>query len=188
MSGTLQSAALAAAAAPVPVHLVDTGTASFGVSACVWAAGTAIARGAAATEVVSIASTFAERVGTAFMIGVPMLTERGGRADDVELDGDGIPVLVMNGGRLEVLARVSTIDDTVDVMATYAATWFERAGGDVTVAVGVADAPSRPLADRLRTALEGVPHVTEIVEYRVGPTVGAHTGPGTFGLFVFPSP
>ena len=40
VSGTLNSARIAVAGSPVPVRLVDTGTASFGVSCCVWEAAT----------------------------------------------------------------------------------------------------------------------------------------------------
>ncbi len=184
MSGTIGSATVAATGAPIPVHLIDTGSASFGVSACVWAAAAAIAAGGDAEGARAAVAELVPRIGTAFMIGVPSLTERGGRAAGVELDGDGVPVLVMSGGHLDVLARVSTVDDTVDVMAGYAAGW----GDHVTVAIGVADEPSRDLAGRLRAAVEGLPQVDGVVEYRVGPSVGAHTGPGTFGLFVFPTP
>ena len=122
-------------------------------------------------------------IATAFMVGVPLLTERGGRAEGVELDGDGIPVLAMQAGQLDVLDRVSTVAATIDVMATYAGSL----GAGRTVAVGTADAPSRTLADRLVAALERASGIDEIVHYRIGPSVGAHTGPGTFGLFVFPT-
>lgn len=183
MSGTIGSATMAAGSAAIPVHVVDTGSASFGVAVCVWAAGVAIARGADADDIRRRIEGLVPRIGTAFMVGVPLLTERGGRADGVDLDGDGIPVLVMNRGQLEVLERVSTLDDTVDVMSTYAAGW----GDGVTVAIGTADEPSRPLSDRLTAALIDAAGVDDVVQYRVGPSVGAHTGPGTFGLFVFPT-
>jgi DegV family protein with EDD domain len=123
MSGTVGSASIAAADAPVPVRVVDTGSASFGVSACVWAAGAALAAGSDAAGAAAAVERMVPRIATAFMIGVPQLTERGGRAPGVVLDGDGIPVLGMSGGKLDVLDRVSTVDDTIDVMATYAAAW-----------------------------------------------------------------
>jgi DegV family protein with EDD domain len=183
MSGTVGSASVAARSAAVPVHVIDTGTASFGVSVCVWAAGVAIARGGLVDDIRRRVENLVPRIGTAFMVGVPLLTERGGRAESVDLDAEGIPVLAMSGGELEVLERVTTIDDTIDVMSTYAAGW----GGGVTVAIGTADAASRPLSDRLAAALDDLPGVDELVHYRIGPSVGAHTGPGTFGLFVFPT-
>lgn len=183
MSGTIGSATIAAADAGVPVHVVDTGSASFGVAVCVWAAGVAVGRGGNAGDVRRRIEQLVPRIGTAFMVGVPLLTERGGRAATVEFDDDGIPVLAMSKGELSVLDRVSTIEDTIDVMSTFASGW----GESVTVAIGTSDASSNDLADRLERALADVPTIDEIVSYRIGPSVGAHTGPGTFGLFVFPT-
>ena len=197
MSGTVASAAIAASSVAVPVHVIDTGSASFGVAVCVWAAGVAIGRGGLPDDIRRRIDKLVPRIGTAFMVGVPMLTERGGRARSVELDGDGVPVLAMSNGELEILDRVTTIEDTIDVMSTYAAGWDARgsaagsspagSGGGITVAIGTSDASSRPLADRLELALSGLTAIEEIVHYRIGPSVGAHTGPGTFGLFVFPT-
>jgi DegV family protein with EDD domain len=187
MSGTVGSARIAAAEVELPVHVVDTGSASFGITACVWAAAVAISRGGGEEDVRRRVESFVGRLGTVFMVGVPLLTERGGRAGAVELDGDGIPILAMHAGELEVLERVSTVEDTIDVMSTYATSWIERESKGVTVAIGTADAPSRDLGERLEDALVHIPGVDEIVRYRVGPSVGAHTGPGTFGLFVFPT-
>lgn len=184
MSGTIGSATLAARDALVPVHIIDTGSASFGVSVCVWTAGVAIERGAGVEHIRQLVATVAPLIGTVFMIGIPLLTERGGRAagPDFVVDGDGIPVLSMRAGALELLERVTTIEDAVDVMSTYAAGWGDR----MTVAIGTAD--DWRLSARLESALSGLSNIDAVTHYRVGPTVGAHTGPGTFGLFVFPTP
>jgi len=187
MSGTVGAARIAARDVDVPVHVVDSGSASFGVSVCVWAAAVALARGGNVDDVRRRIDGLIPRLGSAFLAGVPLLTERGGRVPGMELDGDGIPVLAMNDGDLQVLQRVSTVEDAIDVMSTYAASWIEREPAGITIAIGTADAPSRPLSDRLERALVDVPGVDDVVHYRVGPSVGAHTGPGTFGLFVFPT-
>lgn len=187
MSGTVGAARLAARDATVPVHVVDTGSASFGVSVCVWATAVALRRGGNPDDVRRRIDGLVGRLGTAFMVGVPHLTERGGRVAGIDLDGDGIPVVAMHAGHVEVLDRVSTVEDTIDVMSTYARSWIEREPAGITVAIGTADAPSRPLADRLDDALRGLDRVDDVIHYRVGPSVGAHTGPGTFGLFVFPT-
>lgn len=184
MSGTVGSASLAARSVSVPVEVIDTGSASFGVALCAWAAGAAIEQGADAGEVRRRIDELVPEIGTAFMVGVPFLTARSGRADAVDLDDEeGIPVLVMRGGDLRVLDRVSTVEDTIDVMAAYAT----ADGPGVTVAIGTADEPSRPLTDRLEAALADLDAVDRVVHYRIGPSVGAHTGPGTFGLFVAPT-
>lgn len=189
MSGTIGSAQLAARDAPVPVRVVDTASASFGVATCVWAAADALAGGASADGVRRRIDQHVARLGTAFMAGVPLLIERSGRAAGVEIEGEGIPVLVMQSGELKVLDRVATIEDTIDVMSTYATSWFDaedRTDG-ITVAIGTADDASRPLTDRLDRTLADLDGIDQIVHYRVGPSIGAHTGPGTFGLFVFPT-
>jgi DegV family protein with EDD domain len=185
MSGTVDSARLAASSSPVEVTVIDTGTASFGVSVCVWAAGVAIDRGANVGDIERRVAALVPRIATAFMVGVPMLTERGGRAEGVDLTdhSDGIAVLGMAGGALEVIERVTTVDDAIDAMATYARAW----GDGVTVAIGTADQPSAPLAERLERAMTGLAGIDQVIHYRIGPSVGAHTGPGTFGLFVFPT-
>jgi DegV family protein with EDD domain len=184
MSGTVDSARLAAAASPVDVTVIDTGSASFGVAVCVWAAGVAIDRGANVDDIRRRVAALVPRIATAFMVGVPMLTERGGRAPGVDLDDDdGIAVLAMAGGALEVIERVTTVDDATDAMATYARAW----GDGVTVAIGTSDHASAPLAERLERALTGLDGIDQVIHYRIGPSVGAHTGPGTFGLFVYPT-
>ena len=183
MSGTVDSARLAAASSPVEVTVIDTGSASFGVSVCAWAAGVAIDRGANVDDIQRRVAALVPRIATAFMVGVPLLTERGGRAASVDLIDDGIAVLGMAGGTLEVIERVTTIDDAIDAMATYARAW----GDGLTVAIGTADRPSAPLAERLERALTGLDGIDQVIHYRIGPSVGAHTGPGTFGLFVFPT-
>jgi len=92
MSGTVGSAELAARSAPVPVTVIDSGSASFGIAICVWAAGVALARGADADDVRRRVDGLVPSIVTAFMIGVPHLAERSGRVADVDLD-DGIQVL-----------------------------------------------------------------------------------------------
>jgi DegV family protein with EDD domain len=188
MSGTIGSAELAARSSPIPVTVIDSGSASFGISVCVWAAGVAISRGANLDDIRRRIDRLTPRIATAFMIGVPHLTDRGGRASELDLgDDDGIQVLAMIDGRLDSLERVSTIDDTVDVMSSYAVAMSSSFGVASTVAIGTADAVSRPLSERLDRALDGLDRIDGVVHYRVGPSIGAHTGPGTFGLFVFPS-
>jgi fatty acid-binding protein DegV len=111
----------------------------------------------------------------------------------VELIGAGVDVVRLNlshgtlEGHLELLDRVSTVQDTIDVMSAYARSWADREPAGITVAIGTADAPSRPLGERLESAVRDLPGVDDVIHYRVGPSVGAHTGPGTFGLFVFPT-
>jgi len=184
LSGTVDVARAAAAQAPVPVHVVDSGTASFGISCCVWAAALAERDGAAATGVVAAAADLSPRIGVVVVIGVPQLAVAGGRASSLDLESEGIPVLAMTGGGSPaVLSRVRTIGAAVVTMADYALGHAER----INVALGTSDPTSRPVVEALQDALEAADQVVDIVHYRIGPSVGAHTGPGTASLFVFPA-
>lgn len=183
MSGTIASATLAAGEVDIPVRLVDSGTASFGIACCVWAAGLERDAGAGVDDVADAAERLGPTIGSTFVVGVPQLTERGGRAAGVELDGEGIPVLSMSGGEMAVIDRVTNLDDALAAMSRYATGWGDR----VRAAVGTADASSRPMAEALTAALDDHPVVADVVQYRIGPSVGVHTGPGTAGLFVFPA-
>jgi len=52
--------------------------------------------------------------------------------------------------------------------------------------VGVGDALKPELADEYAGRLAARPEVAELVRYEIGPSVGAHTGPGTVGACFFP--
>jgi len=189
MSGTFNSARLAARTAPVPVTLVDSGTASFGITCCAWAAADAIALGASIDEAAEIASARSNKLGAAFIVGVPQLTERSGRATAAGVEAaaeHGIPVLSMSGSDIVVLDTVTTVDATVSAMVDYALGWTPSGSDGLRIAVGTSDSTSAGVSRALTVALAGNDALAEaVVQYTIGPSVGAHTGPGTAGLFVF---
>lgn len=189
MSGTLNSARLAARMVDVPVRLVDSGTASFGISCCAWAAAESIVEGADVESAAVIAEERAGVLGATFIVGVPQLIARSGRADGAGVEAasnDGIPVLAMSGGNLAVLGTVATVEAAVAAMTEYALGWTPSSPDGLRVAIGTSDVTSASVSADLTEALQGHPALAEEpVQYTIGPSVGAHTGPGTSGLFVF---
>lgn len=189
MSGTLNSARLAAQAASVPVVLVDSMTASFGISCCAWAAAAAVEAGASIDEAARIATARSACLGSSFIVGVPQLTERSGRAAGAGVEAasnDGIPVLSMTGSDIAVLDTVTTVAAAVTAMTEYVLGWPPSSPDGLRVAIGTSDASSHAVSAALTDALSGHPALAEEpVQYAIGPSVGAHTGPGTAGLFVF---
>jgi DegV family protein with EDD domain len=186
VSGTLNAARLAAHVATVPIRLVDTGTASFGVSCCVWAAGEAIAAGASLDEAAARAETLSPSIGNVFIVGALDLVAAGGRAAQglvAERMAEGIPVLTLRDGQIQAIARAATVDEAVAAMGRHAVGW----GDKLRVAVGIADRAAHPLAKALEEHVCHSGNVVEVIQYRVGPSVGAHTGPGTAGCFMFPA-
>lgn len=182
-SGTLNAARLGARGFDVPVRLVDSGTASFGIGCCVWAAGDAIADGACLDEAAAIAESLAPTIGNVFVVGALELGPSGAGRGELAADGAGLPVLALVDGQVQLVDRVATAGDAVQSMAATAARWGER----LKVAIGVAHCGARALADSLHCAIASHPNIDEIVHYRVGPSVGVHTGPGTAGCFMFPA-
>ena len=185
ISGTLNSARLAAQGSAVPVRLVDTGTASFGVACCVWEAGEALARGAGVEEAASVAEQLAATVGNVFIVRALDLARAGGRlAQGVDAGTvDAIPVLSLVGGEITVVGTAATTAEAADVMAGR----VTAAGPRLRVAVGVADAAAAAVAGAIEDRLQGDERVLEVVRYRVGPSVGVHSGPGTAGAFFYPA-
>ena len=188
MSGTLNSARLAADQVDVPVELVDTGTASFGISCCAWAAAEAVADGATLREAADVARRRSEALHTSFVVGVPALMERSGRAAGAGIGSasdDGVQVVAMTGSEISVLATVADLDAAVGAIVDDTLAWSPSSPDGLRVAIGTSDESSAPMSNALDDALSGHDLVHEVVRYRIGPSVGAHTGPGTSGLFVF---
>ncbi|MGB3737049.1 MAG: DegV family protein [Ilumatobacter sp.] len=188
MSGTLNSARLAREMVDAPVRLVDTGTASFGISCCAWLAAEAVAAGADLERAAALAETRAAGLHTTFVVGVPRLMDRSGRAVGVGVEGaaeDGIPVIAMTGSDFSVLTTVTDLDAAVGAMVDDALAWTPSGRDGLKVAIGTSDASSAPMSAALTQALTGEASIAEVLQYRIGPSVGAHTGPGTSGLFVF---
>ena len=181
-SATMNSVTIAAGLSPIPVTAVDSGTASFAVGCCVWAAGEALVTGGSLDDARRAAEHVAASVGNVFVVGALGLARAGGRlSSDAEV-GEGAPVLALEGGQMCPLARVHSDAAAVEAMATYIET---RALGH-RQRIGVGDAGADDLALALIARLERGDCVGELVRYAIGPSVGAHTGTGTVGAVFFP--
>ena len=187
VSGTVNSARLASQVSPVPVRIVDTGTASFAVSLCLWAGAEAIAAGAILEDAAAAAERASATVGNVFVVGALDVARAGGRlAGDVGAAAStdaAIPVLTLAGGVMQQVERCRDLDQAADVMAQFVG----AAGPTLRVGVGLSDRGSLPLVTALEGRLGSAPEVRELVRYRIGPSVGAHTGPGTVGTMFAPT-
>ncbi|MDZ7674832.1 MAG: DegV family protein [Acidimicrobiales bacterium] len=187
ISGTFNAARLGAEAAAVPVELVDTGVASFAVGLAALAAAEALLAGAGANQAAAVARAAASSSGNVFVVGALDLPLEGGRLApgvDVAAAAEGIPVLQVVGGTMDVIGQATDVDDAAAQMADAVL----AAGHRLRVGIARADRDSWPLADAFRQRLERLDATLELLEYRVGPSVGAHTGPGTTGAVYHPVP
>lgn len=172
-SGTVAAAQAAAADAPIPVTVVDTGTASFGVGICVLEAARAIERGASPAEAAAGIAELAPAIGNVFVAaGAP-----GGRVPAAT----GRLVFSFSGGTATRLATAASNDEAVAMMVGH----IIAQGGSLAVAVGHAAACTEAHADELAALLTQA-GIVEQLRYRVGPSVGTHTGPDSYGAFWWP--
>lgn len=183
MSGTLNAAKVATAGSPVPVRLVDTGSASFIVGAATWMAAESVHGGATSEDATRVAEATARSCGNIFVVHTLELAREGGRLAPDAREAAGIPVLRLVDGTLDTVGQVGSAVEAARAMAGE----VRATGRTVRVAVGASDESSRAVADALASQLEDDPGVTELVRYRVGPSVGAHTGPGTAGAVYWPA-
>ena len=181
-SATVNAVTVAAGSSPVPVEIVDTGTASFAVACCVWAAGEALAAGADVGYAADVVRRVADELGNVFIVGALDLARRGGRLAAAAAEGEGLPVLALAGGQMQPVGRAHDVESAVDAMTDY----FVEVAAGVPQRVGVGDALTPELAGEYAARLADRPEVTELVRYEIGPSVGAHTGAGTVGACFFP--
>ena len=165
----------------VVISVVDSGTASFGISCAVWAAADVVNQRGSFEEAEAAAVERASRTGSVFMIDGTELAEQSGRFGAVDL-GSAVPVLASGPDGLSVLGEVQTVVDGVDLMVDELLSRAPR----IVAAIGRAAASTDPITDALVERLQGRAEVVELVEYRVGPSIAAHTGPNTVGGFSFP--
>ena len=179
-SGTINSARLAAQTVDVAVHVVDSGTASFGVSCCVWEAASVIAAGGTASEAIARVELVRPAIGTAFILTALDFARKGGRLDRVLLpDSDGVAVISGYGSALDVVAVGHSVDELCDQMIER----FLADGRPIRAGVCLADPATLMFAEGIESRLRAAPVEVDLVRYRVGPSIGAHTGPGTAGGF-----
>jgi DegV family protein with EDD domain len=186
-SGTYEAACLAAAGAPVPVRVVDTGMVAMAMGFPVLAAAAAAQAGGTADEVVAAAEKRAAATSAYFYVDTLDYLRRGGRIGAAQaLLGSALavkPLLQLAGGQIQLMEKVRTASRAIARLEEIVA---ERSAGcPVDIAVHHLAAPDRAqiLAERLR---ERVPTLADLHVSEVGAVIGAHTGPGLLGAVVSP--
>lgn len=189
LSATWEAARLAAEAlgGSKVVRIVDSRSAAMGLGFAVLAAARAARAGSGLADVERVAVEAAARTRTFFSVPTLEYLRRGGRIGTAAaLVGTALavkPVLHVADGQIVPLEKVRTSSRALARMVELAV----QAAGDAQVSVAVHHlaAPDRAaeLASRLRQRL---PRLTTCVTSELGAVLGAHTGPGVFGVVVFP--
>jgi DegV family protein with EDD domain len=188
LSGTWDAARLAAS--QVGEHIVtvvDSRSAAMGNGFAVLAAARSAATGADAATVARTAREMAAATRTLFVVDTLEHLRRGGRIGAAaSVLGSALaikPVLHVLDGRVVPLEKVRT---TARAMHRLVQRAVEAAGdGPVSVAVHHLAAPDK--ADRLAAELrERLPSLRELHVSELGAAIGAHVGPGAFGVVIAP--
>ncbi len=194
MSGTCQSAQLAAQQSPVPVEVVDSRSLGMAMGYAVLSAAEAAAAGRSARRVADVARERAAAAEVAFYVDTLEHLRRGGRIGAASaLLGSALaikPILTLDDGTIRALERVRTSSRALARLADLtvaAAGRMQAAGAVVDLAVQHLDSAER--AQSLATTLrERLPDTGRLVVAELGAVVGAHVGPGTLAVVASPRP
>jgi DegV family protein with EDD domain len=188
LSGTFESAQLAARRASVPVHAVDSRQVGMGVGFAVLAAAEARDAGVEGEEVAAVARQRAAGTTSLFYVDTLEYLRRGGRMGAAAaLLGSALavkPILKVDHGRIGPHERVRTAAKALGRLEELAV----EAAADASVEVAVAHLanPERAaaLADRLSERLDRGLEGRSVVVGEIGAVLGAHVGPGMVAVCV----
>ncbi|MGI5160030.1 DegV family protein [Microbispora sp. CA-102843] len=188
LSGTADSARLAAREAPVPVEVVDSGSIAMGLGFAVLAAARAATTGSPAAEVADVARRRAASASTFFYVETLDYLRHGGRIGRVtNLLGSALsikPLLRMADGEIGVLEKVRTASRALARLEDLAV----EVAGDRPVDVAVQHLMAAERAEALTKGLTArLPRLVRMWVAEIGPVLGAHVGPGMLGVTVAPA-
>lgn len=187
LSGTNQSANLAAKEAPVPVTVLDSHHASAGLGNMVKRAAAMRDTGASVDDIVAALSKLRDKSYLLFTVGTLEFLQKGGRIGRASALLGGLlnikPLLTLKEGVVEPAGRArgskKALREMVSRLKEYRAANPE--GELVVTFIHIQDEDA---ADSLKNAIEsaGVAFRNGGI-YEMGAVIGVHVGPGTYGFY-----
>ncbi|MDP9381624.1 MAG: DegV family protein [Chloroflexota bacterium] len=185
LSGTYNSALLGARDFPLPVRVLDSGSASMGIGFPAQAAAEAASSGASLDEVERIARDVIGRTDILFYVDTLEYLQRNGRIGRAaSLVGSILnvkPVLTVAEGEVEQYQRTRTRGKAIQALLDWtrqkprerlSVMWSENEGDLNRLLEGLSESFPRE----------------QIVLVRYGPVLGAHVGPGAMGVIAVDTP
>jgi DegV family protein with EDD domain len=191
MSGTFQSANLAAKDAPAPVTVVDSQNASAGVAILVKQAAKMRDEGAALADIVATLEEMKRHMLVLFSVGTLDYLQKGGRIGRASALLGGLlnirPILTLEEGKIGSAAKARGTKKAIAQIVERVKAHADAHPGEL--ALDFLHIQDEPAARNLRQAVvdAGVPF-TEGRVYEIGAVIAAHVGPGTFGLYAHVKP
>ena len=184
LSGTYQSAV---SAADDRVRVIDSATASVGITLLALAVQRRLERGTTDEEVDELATRYLAKHGLLFTVDTLEFLARGGRIGKAKAFAGQLmnvkPILSIRDGEVIPLKRVrgnrKAFQEFVDALDTQT-----RDEPALRVGIAHADAPER-LRELEKMVRDLRPQAQIEQETSLGAVIGAHAGPGTVGFFWF---
>jgi DegV family protein with EDD domain len=190
MSGTFESAQLAAREASIPVTAVDTRQVGIATGYAVLAAADALDEDGTAAEAAEAAWSRASESSSLFYVDTLEYLRRGGRIGAAAaLFGGALavkPLLTIEDGVVATLEKVRTAARALSRLEELAVLAAGEAEVDVCVAHLASPERAGQLAERLTERLAGNLFGREVWCGELGAVLGAHVGPGMLAVCVAP--
>ncbi|MHB0975894.1 MAG: DegV family protein [Candidatus Aquicultorales bacterium] len=187
LSGTIQSAEVAAADSPVPVTVIDGKQGSIATGILLAEAARARDAGADMDEIKQVVEDAIEDIRIAFCVDTLKYLEMGGRIGKAKFLAASLlkirPVLTLVDGEVTPFKKVKSRAKVVEEMVAFVK---DRSAGR-PVRIGFVHAGCPEVADELRGAVlaSGVKIESEVVS-EMGCVIGTYLGPGSFALVTLP--
>ena len=190
VSGTYESAQLAAREASVPVLTVDTRQLGMATGYAVLAAADVLDAGGPAEEAAGAALARASATTSLFYVDTLEYLRRGGRIGAAAaVLGSALavkPLLRLTDGRIAPLEKVRTTARALSRLEELAVAAAEDRQVDLAVAHLASPNRAEALAHRLHQRLAANLDAREVFVGEVGAVIGAHVGPGMVAVVVAP--
>ena len=188
LSGTFGSASLAAQEAGAGrVRLIDTESASVGISMLVLGIQRLLERGTTDEEIEALAESYRERAGLLFTVDTLEFLAKGGRIGRAKALAGSLlnvkPILTIADGEVVPLTRVR---GRAKALEEFRKRFEEATGPGDSLHVAIAHAEADEAVELLRSlVLATRPEARIELVTSLGAVVGTHAGPGTVGFFWF---
>ncbi|MFD1859747.1 DegV family protein [Aeromicrobium camelliae] len=186
VSGTIDSARMAAARCPVPVHFVDTRQVGIATGFAAAAAARLRDLGASSAEIVAAARAAGERSTVLLYVDTLEYLKRGGRVGvAASVIGSALavkPILTVRDGEVVPLEKVRTASKALARVVELARQATERFPAGFVA--GVQHLAARERAEDVAAQLAEVWGWDHVPVDEVGADIGAHVGPGMIAVTV----
>lgn len=187
LSGTMQSAVLASSmdGIDVPVHLVDTRSASLGIGMMAIEAARMAKDGASAEDIVERLQGIVARQKVLFVVDTLEYLQRNGRIGRAQAFVGGLlnikPLLTIDDG---VVAPLERARGRAKARARLLELVTSGVGNE-KVRMSIMHADAADEAESLAAELRSRVDVDELIVGQLGATIGTHAGPGTVGVVYY---